>query len=124
MRTQRPPKKTNTEYTPKDLEGIVSQLSGEPQPKEIGSNRVKSGQKIGVNRCESVRILTDSGTKMRVNGCKRVQKIGTNRDRSGRKTRLKCDQMLPNATKNNPLTYQRLILLEVSFMCCVGQKLL
>jgi|SRR3989344_1186149 len=84
------------------------------------SSRVSAGfeAKIGANRGESGQILTGAGTKMRVNECKWVQKIGTNRDRSGRKTRLKCDQMLPNATKNKPLTYQRLILLNSSFMLC------
>jgi hypothetical protein len=103
---------------------------------KIGSIRINSGQKIGVNRCKSVRILTNPGTKMRVNECKWVQKIGTNRDRSGRKTRVECDQMLPNATRkqgdqkrpnatnNDLLTYQRLILLNNLFMFCVGQKLL
>jgi len=70
------------------------------QPEEIGSNRVKSGQKIGVNRCKSVRISTDSGIKMRANECKCGQKIGAFRGKSGQKTRVICDQMLPNATKN------------------------
>lgn len=80
--------------------------------------------RIGANRCESVRVLTDSGTKMRANECKCGQKIGSNRVKSGRKSKLICDQMLPNATKNNPLTYQHLILLNNLFMFCVGQKLL
>jgi len=103
---------------------------------EIGSIRVKSGQKIGANRCESVQILTCPGTKMRANECECGQKIGTDRDESGRKTRVECDQMLPNATRkqgdqkrpkatnNDLLTYQRLILLNNLFMFCVGQKLL
>jgi len=126
--------------------------------RKIGSIRVKSDQKIGANQCrlvqsssrvsagfeakiganrgESGQILTGAGTKMRVNECKWVQKIGTNRNRSGRKTRLKCDQMLPNATKkqgdqrrlkatkNRALTYHYLILPNNLFMFCVGQKLL
>ena len=59
--------------------GTLLQLFSNVSPK-IGSIRVKSDQKIGVNRCKSVRILTSPGTKMRVNECKWVQKIGTNRD--------------------------------------------
>ncbi len=89
---------------------------------KIGSIRVKSGQKIGANRCESVRILTSPGTKTSVNECKWMQKIGTIRDESGRNSSLKCDQMLPNATKNETSTYHYLILPNSSFMFCVGQK--
>lgn len=74
--------------------------------------------------------------------------IGANRGESGRKMSVACYQMLPNATrkqgdqrrlkatkirvaksdqrcpKKEDTTYQRLILLNSSFMFCVEQKLL
>ena len=86
--------------------------------------------------------------KIRSIRIKSGQKIGADRGESGRKMRVACDQMLPNATrkqgdqrrpkatkiqvtksdqrcpKREDITYQRLILLNSSFMFCVGQKLL
>lgn len=46
------------------------------------------------------------------------EKIGSIRVKSGQKIRLKCNQMRPNATRNSPLTYHLLILLNSSFMLC------
>lgn len=83
--------------------------------RKIGSIRVKSDQKIGVNRVKSVQILTSVSTKVSADECKCGQKIRVNRGEIGVE---KCDQMLPNATKNKALTYQRLILLNSSFMLC------
>lgn len=135
---------TPPEITTERVQMSVNECSF--QQREIGSIRVKSGQKVGISQCRLVQssssvradseaeigadrgksgqFLASVGTKMRVNECKWVQKIGTNRDRSGRNLSLKCYQMLPNATKNKASTYHYLILPNNLFMFCVGQKLL
>lgn len=93
-------------------------------PPEMSVNECKWVQfKIGANRCESVQFLTDSSTKVQVNENSCRQKIGSNRVKSGQKTGVTCGQMWSNVVKKPSITYH-LILLEVSFMCCVGQKLL
>lgn len=82
------------------------------------SIRANFETKIGVDRCKSVQISTISGIKVRANECECGQKIGSIQIKSDQKTRVKCDQMLPNATRIRGLTPLRLILLKSLFMLC------
>ena len=116
------------------------------EAKRLHQRYTKDTPEISADRGKSVQFLMNPGIKVWANEGSCGQKIGTDRDTSGRNSSLKCYQMRPNATKkqgdqrrlkatrirvtrsdqrcpeNEVTTYHYLILPNNLFMFCVGQK--